>query len=112
MYSTVMVSVALLVALLGFPLLEKRFESPESLGITPHVDAAWWKRALILWNVHVRYSGLFVLWIGLCGYLVKARRAPDVDGTAFLLVAGVGVLAFLCGLLWRKFVNLDDNVAT
>ena len=106
------VSVGLVAVLLAYPLLDKRFESPKSLGVTPRADVAWWKRTLIQWNEHVRISGLFVLWIGLSCYLVKARRAPEEDGAVFVVVAGLGVLLLLCGLLWRRFVTLKEKVAS
>ena len=91
--------------------VENRFgcRSPQSLSVTIDEAAVWWKKVLVRWNDHVRYSGIFLSWLGLCAFLNMVRRQPTDSRLVPVAIAGIGVLIYAWGLAWRWFVTVRDG---
>ena len=103
-----------LAALFGLLVLENRlgYRSPHIVGVTVKTTAVWWKKALVRWNNHIRYGGLFLFWLGSNAFAIQLRRDPDNLHFAVLGIAGIGVLVYAWGFTWRRFLVVHDKTVS
>jgi hypothetical protein len=99
--------------LIGVLVLENKFgfRSPRTEGVVLRAAAPWWKKALVKWNDHFRYCGIFLFWIASNAFAVQARRAPGEETFLLLGVAGLGVVIYLVPVMWRTYVTRSDLAA-
>jgi hypothetical protein len=100
-----------LVLLFGLLVAENKlgYQSPQRKGIKLCADVAGWKKVLVLWNDHVRYGGLFLLWFGSNAFALQVRRQPGEESVVFLGVAALGIVMYMVAFSWPVYVRKSDR---
>lgn len=101
-----------LAILFGALFTESKFglQSPRSAGIQLRADTAEWKKTLVRWHDHIKYGGLFLLWLGSCAFAIQVRRQPGEHSFVLLAVAASGIAVYLIAVAWRLYVGESDTL--